>query len=176
VQAHPAPKPPAAAPPPPARPRPRVSSPGKGFSTGKSNFPARAGFWGRRDSQGGLVPLTDPALAPLSDLDVDLIPAGAGRGKRVLLSLGVLAGSALLSFLLAWRFLDDRQRPSAATAVEAPPAAPPAAAALPSVVSVPTAVTPAARAVPTARPHVRPHANRRKGGHPDDPELLRPSR
>jgi hypothetical protein len=59
-------------------------------ASGKSGFPARAGFWGRRNSVGDLVPLTNPEL-----------PATVKerRRRRLLFDVGVLLASAVLSFL-----------------------------------------------------------------------------
>ncbi|HEY0711947.1 MAG TPA: hypothetical protein VGF45_04690 [Polyangia bacterium] len=59
--------------------------------SGKSGFPARAGFWGRRNSEGALVPLTEPVL--ITDR------SGKRRRRGTLRAAAVLCASAILSFL-----------------------------------------------------------------------------
>lgn len=92
---------------PPPRPTGRRTGP-----SGKSGFPARAGFWGRRNSEGELVPLTEPILGPVS---------GTSRRWGTLQAAGVLFASAVLSFLAVigmmhvWTQLErSRQTPPSA--------------------------------------------------------------
>jgi hypothetical protein len=171
------------APPSPAdpgkKPRPRARSGGKGMPSGKSHFPARAGFWGRRDSQGDLVPLTDPALAPLSSQY--LVPAGVRGRKRLLQNLLVVAASAILSFLIAWTLLEARRSrrtsngPAATSAPVAPLTtpvpAPAAPAATPSAAPAPAAAP--TRVRPARPPKSRPTRSQRNPRHEGD--LLAPS-
>lgn len=140
--------------------------------SGKSGFPALAGFWGRRDSQGDLVPLTDPALAP----PMPRMRRARPR-RRVLRNLAILAGSAVASFaavlaLLAWR--DHAER-----AAGAPP--PPVVVPAPTAPNEPTPVRTIDEPIPS-RQGASPTVNRRSPRRApaptkpaDDDQLLRPS-
>jgi hypothetical protein len=172
------------------KPRARPATPGKGAS-GKSRFPALAGFWGRRDTQGDLVPLTDPGLSPLAPRY--LTPTGSSvrprrpRGQ----GLAIVLASACLSFALAWGLLEwrrprssSRPRPVDATTTSAPAThdLPSAKASLPLTAPAPAdprAAAPRdASALPSSRParSPRPRPNRRAvpPAHGED-ELLPPS-
>jgi hypothetical protein len=156
--------------------RARARSAGSGLPSGKSHFPARAGFWGRRDSQGDLVPLTDPALAPLSGRHLGM-PDSASR-RRLLQNLLVIVISASLSFLAAWTLLEARRpKPVISAPAISAPAAPvttiPAAAPAPPVVApVAGAPIPARLLRPARHPHPRPaRLDRRR----HDDELLSPT-
>jgi hypothetical protein len=132
--------PPPPAPPPEPRPQGR---PGR-FRSGKSGFPARAGFWGRRNSHGEIVPLTDPALRP----------GEIGRWRSVVLPhVAVVLASALLSFGAVMLVMKLRERPPEATPPRPLPAAP---VAVPLV--APAATAPTAPPVPVAPAPVSPRA------------------
>jgi hypothetical protein len=130
--------------PPEAPPEPRLQGRAAGpFRSGKSGFPARAGFWGRRNSHGEIVPLTDPALRP----------GEIGRWRSVVLPhLAVVLASALLSFGAVMMVMKLRERPPEAVPPRPLPAAPvalpalaPAAIAPAAVPAVPVPVAPRAR-------------------------------
>jgi hypothetical protein len=136
------------------------------FRSGKSGFPARAGFWGRRNSHGEIVPLTDPAVRP----------AALGRWRAVVLPhAAVVLASALLSFGAVMLVMKLRERPpeavqprAAAAPVERPatlappPPSPPAAAPAP----------PPAELLPA--PAMRPRPARRAARDLPDDSLLEP--
>jgi hypothetical protein len=122
--------------------------------TGKSNFPARAGFWGRRDDNGELVPLTDPGF---------LVRSWHRRAQlvRVVRGLIIVIGSAALGFAAVYLVMELRQRqapapPSVTTPV--PPPAPRAAPAPAAVAPAPARVVGPARSRPRGRP-VQPTAH-----------------
>ncbi len=149
-RAAPNPLPPGATPPrlPPdlAAPSPRrPASPAPpqavaGGSSGKSNFPARAGFWGRRDSQGDLVPLTDPGLVGLRD------EHRVVRRQHRLQNGAVVLGSAALAFALVFLLIERPRMPATQT--------PPPVMAAPSLSPppVPASITPTSVAPPLATP------------------------
>ena len=130
--------------------------------SGKSNFPARAGFWGRRDSHGDIVPLTDPGL----------VPAGMGRWRATLLPhVLVVLASAALSFAAVMLVMRLREPPPPAAPVTTPtvPAPPPVQPLLaPPVQAPPAQVLPGS---PSNTPSARPRASRprRAPGHPSFP-------
>jgi pyruvate dehydrogenase E2 component (dihydrolipoamide acetyltransferase) len=149
----------------------------KGLPSGKSKFPARAGFWGRRDTAGDLVPLTDPAMSPVSSSDLAPVPSGR---RRLLQSLGIVAASAGISFLIAWTLLEAR-RPMApvvsapATPSRAPEHAIPVAPPLPAPAPAPAAAAPAPPHARPERPAHRPPARRSQPAVHREDELLRPT-
>ncbi len=75
---------------PPASRPPRIRRP-----SGKTRFPALAGFWGRRNTQGDLVPMTDPGMRFI------LRP----RHHRFVRPLFIVLLAALISFLLVILFM-----------------------------------------------------------------------
>jgi hypothetical protein len=131
--------------------------------SGKSNFPARAGFWGRRDSHGDIVPLTDPGLYPAGLI---------GWRSTILPHLLVVVASAALSFLAVMLVMKWRERPAPAPPPASAPQAPaPPAARLPPPAPAPL---PQAAAAPSSRPRravSRPALPRGRRGSPgpDDP-------
>jgi hypothetical protein len=157
----------AAVPADPPRPAPAASAPADSAyrpappsHSGKSKFPARAGFWGRRNSHGEIVPLTDPGL----------VPAGMLRW-RILPHVLVVLASAALSFIAVMLVMKLRE-PAPAPAV-APVPVVPAAPAVPAVQTLPAPESPAARPRVTRprRPPGQPSVTRprRQNPGPDDP-------
>jgi hypothetical protein len=127
----------AAAAAPPAQPEvaaPSTDAPPAGFAgpahTGKSNFPARAGFWGRRDRGGDLRPGTDPGLT-----SEERAALGLSIERRRAIRVGAIAATSLVAALAAGLILRKIRRapppppPLSTPLTRAPrtPAAPPAA-------------------------------------------------
>jgi hypothetical protein len=153
VAAEPAPVAPEAA---PALPEPS--------HTGKSNFPARAGFWGRRNDEGELVPLTDPGF---------LVRSWQWRARlaRALRALFIVLGSAAMGFVAVYLVMEVR-RPKVVAPVVAPVTAPvPAAPAVPAPVAAPVPISAAAKAEP-ARPKPRPKKAAARPEKPTEPPRL----
>jgi hypothetical protein len=156
------PRPPQPAPPPvePARPAAAPALAGSGFRraaapshTGKSNFPARAGFWGRRNSHGDIVPLTDPGL----------IPAGMWRWRvTVLPHVLVVLASAALSFAAVMLVMKLREPPPAppAPTTPAPTAAQPLLSPPPAVAPTGTQPAQVSPGTPSDTPSARPRTSR----------------
>jgi hypothetical protein len=164
---------------------PRLAPQAKALPSGKSKFPARAGFWGRRDTAGDLVPLTDPALSPMSSVELEPSLAPSPRRQVLLQSLLVVAVSAAVSFLISWTLLQAR-RPAVPPVPDVPVTATPitstpAGEAAITTPPAPPALAPApAPAVPPQlrpeRPAHRPSVRRSPPAVPREDELLRPTR
>jgi hypothetical protein len=123
-------------------PPPRLKTPSH---TGKTAFPARAGFWGRRNSYGDFVPLTDPGLGGL--------PAVGPLRFPLVQHLLVVAAAAFLSFVAVLGIMKLRQSTIVPTVAPAPlvlrPPAPPP---LPAPVPAPATAPAPAPAVAPPRP------------------------
>jgi hypothetical protein len=158
--------------------------------TGKSGFPANAGFWGRRDDDGELVPLTDPG--PLADgWRGFFTPLRRAQLRRAARSLFIIAAAAALGFTGVYLVLELRnggKRGPQAAAPRPVPAAIPATAPPAPAPPVPAAAPPPPRAKrppqagrttapPRAPKRTPPRSSDRTSDRTSDrdPDVLRPT-
>lgn len=136
-------------------------------SSGKSGFPARAGFWGRRNTQGELEPASTTGDDGESPGEGEVPPIPGRRLPPLAQHALVVLASAALSFLAVLLTLKLREpapptppdtgKPQPTTA--APPASPPST----SPVALPPAAAPSAAGLPSSARTSPPPVKRPRG-------------